>query len=126
MGDFTYDESSYLTELFQFWALSSIKYYRENPPTSENLFNIPKSLNPQLGIEMLEKFWNEEKQKQLPNFFKAFFRVIRLEFYVCAIVLAIAYMLYLLQVIGIYYLVEYLSDNTLSTLYGLYLGYLSF
>ncbi|OMJ92976.1 hypothetical protein SteCoe_4199 [Stentor coeruleus] len=119
---FPYDESWYSTELMLLWAFSSIKYYRKNPPNLENLFDIPKSLNLQSPMQILENFWNEEKQKESPSFFKAFFKTIRKEFFLCTTLLLVVYMLYLVQIIAIYFIADYLSDDTSSIWYGVILA----
>lgn len=124
MTSFPYDESWYSTELLQLWALKSLKYYRKNPPTLLNLFNIPKSLNLQVTIEVLENLWFKEKEKEDPSFFRAFFSTIRKDIYLCTALASLNYMLFLAQIISIYFLADYLSNSTLEIWYGVILSVL--
>ena len=107
---FPYDKSSILTDFFFGWVFSTISYYRRHPPTSSNLYDIPKNINIISTFKILKSHWKIEQEKPKPVFLRAIMKTIRKEYFIAVALIMVGQLQFLPIAMLTNYLIEYLMD----------------
>lgn len=103
----------FLKNLLFGWAFKLLSYYKITPPTLENLFEIPKSLDISHQIIVLKANWQEELRKPKPSFFNAIRRIVYKDYLFCIFLLSIYQSQNVFQAILVKYIIDfiYFTEN---------------
>ncbi|OMJ86286.1 hypothetical protein SteCoe_12274 [Stentor coeruleus] len=112
MVNLSFDRASFISKIFMGWVAKSVFYYRKNPPTLSNLFEIPANYSLESNLKTLKDNWNEELKKKEPSFTKATIKTIKVKYFISALLMILAQCQGLIQATLINYLVKYLMNDS--------------
>ena len=108
---FNYD-SSIMKDLFFAWIFPLVNFYRRNPPTELNFFDLPKRFEYKDDLKKFKKEWKKIKGLPNSNIFYAIMPIFKSEFIKGVIPGTISNNFTLVNAIMLLYIIDYINGKT--------------